>query len=92
MSLSGGSLILAAGLVITTSTPFPGYAVVASGGRAGLAVAGGTIAPGGGAEVGVASWLFQWIGKLSTPSTSGTGRSWLSLRSTGGRIWHWARR
>jgi peptidoglycan/LPS O-acetylase OafA/YrhL len=65
MSLSGVLAILAAGLVFTPLTPFPGYAVVLPAGGAALAVAGGTIAPGGGAEIVLRLGIFQWLGKLS---------------------------
>jgi peptidoglycan/LPS O-acetylase OafA/YrhL len=65
MSLSGMLAILAAGLVFTPMTPFPGYTVVLPAGGAALAVAGGTIAPGGGAEMVLRFSIFQWLGKLS---------------------------
>jgi peptidoglycan/LPS O-acetylase OafA/YrhL len=65
MSLGGVLAILAAGLLFTQLTPFPGYAVVLPAGGAALAVAGGTVAPGGGAEIVLRLGLFQWLGKLS---------------------------
>jgi peptidoglycan/LPS O-acetylase OafA/YrhL len=65
MSLGGVLSILVAGLVFTTSTPFPGYAVVLPAGGAALTVAGGTIAPGSGAEIVLRLGVFQWLGKLS---------------------------
>ena len=65
MSWTGVLAILATALLFTSSTPFPGYAVILPVGSAALAVAGGTIAPGGGAEIILRLGLFQWIGKLS---------------------------
>jgi peptidoglycan/LPS O-acetylase OafA/YrhL len=65
MSLGGVLAILAAALMFTPLTSFPGYAAVLPAGGAALAVAGGTIAPGAGAEVVLRAGVFQWIGRLS---------------------------
>lgn len=65
LSVGGVLAILAAALTFTTLTPFPGYAVVLPAGGTALAVAGGTIAPGEGAETVLRWGIFQWIGKLS---------------------------
>ncbi len=65
MSVGGVVAILVAGMAFTPLTPFPGSAVILPAGGAALAVAGGTIAPGGGAEILLRRGIFQWIGKLS---------------------------
>jgi peptidoglycan/LPS O-acetylase OafA/YrhL len=65
MSVCGLVAILAAGLTFTSFTAFPGYAAVLPVDGTALVVAGGTIAPGGGAERILRFGLFQWLGKLS---------------------------
>jgi hypothetical protein len=65
MSLVGITMVVAAGLLFDASTPFPGYAVALPVMGTVLAVAGGTAAPGRGAELVLRLSPFQWIGKLS---------------------------
>lgn len=65
MSLSGVAAIAIAAVHFDEYTHFPGSAAVLPIGGALLAVAGGTIAPGRGAERLLALAPFQWIGKLS---------------------------
>lgn len=65
LCLAGVLAILAAALLLTPSTPFPGYAVALPAGGAALAIAGGTMAPGTGAETVLRLGPFQWLGRLS---------------------------
>jgi peptidoglycan/LPS O-acetylase OafA/YrhL len=65
LSLAGVAMIVASGLVFDDATPFPGYAVALPVLGTALAVAGGTCAPGGGAEVLLRLAPVQWLGKLS---------------------------
>ncbi len=65
MSWAGVATILAASMLLDSTTQFPGYAVTLPVLGTVLAVAGGTIASGGGAETILGTWPFQWIGKLS---------------------------
>lgn len=65
LSWSGIAMVLAAAVLFEATTAFPGYAVALPVTGTVLAVAGGTIAPGGGAELLLKQWPFQWLGKLS---------------------------
>ncbi|HVL23598.1 MAG TPA: acyltransferase family protein [Thermomicrobiales bacterium] len=65
MSWLGVALIGVSAFVIGPTTPFPGLAALAPVLGTALAIAGGTTAPGGGAEVVLKRWPLQWLGKLS---------------------------
>jgi peptidoglycan/LPS O-acetylase OafA/YrhL len=65
MSVIGVAAIMASGLLFNDATPFPGYAAALPVAGAALAVAGGTCAPGLGAEVLLRLRPFQWLGMLS---------------------------
>jgi peptidoglycan/LPS O-acetylase OafA/YrhL len=65
MSLLGVAMIAVSALLFNDLTSFPGYAVILPVVGAALAVAGGTSAPGGGAEALLSLRPFQWLGKLS---------------------------
>jgi peptidoglycan/LPS O-acetylase OafA/YrhL len=65
MSWCGIGIIVAAGVVFDATTRFPGDAVALPVAGTVLAVAGGTIAPGTGAELMLKQPPVQWIGKLS---------------------------
>ena len=65
MSWAGVATILVASVVFDSTTQFPGFAVALPVAGSVLAVAGGTVAPGSGAESILRTWPFQWIGKLS---------------------------
>ncbi len=65
LSWTGLAGIVAIALWYTPETMFPGLAVVLPVGASVALVAGGTIAPGGGAELLLKQLPFQWLGKLS---------------------------
>jgi peptidoglycan/LPS O-acetylase OafA/YrhL len=65
LSWAGLATILVVGVTYTTATPFPGIAVVLPVLATVAMVAGGTIAPEGGAEIILRRAPFQWLGKLS---------------------------
>jgi peptidoglycan/LPS O-acetylase OafA/YrhL len=65
MSLVGVAMIVTAALRFDEFTPFPGSAALLPIGGAVLAVAGGCVAPGGGAEWLLGSAPLQWLGKRS---------------------------
>jgi peptidoglycan/LPS O-acetylase OafA/YrhL len=65
MSWGGIAVIVATAFRFDAATPFPGHAVAIPVVGTVLAVGGGTIAPGGGAETILKLVPFQWIGKLS---------------------------
>ncbi len=65
MSWGGIAVIIATAFVFDAATPFPGNAVAIPVIGTVLAVGGGTIAPGKGAETILRMFPFQWIGKLS---------------------------
>jgi peptidoglycan/LPS O-acetylase OafA/YrhL len=64
-SWAGVALILWAAVTFDAHTVFPGAAIAVPVAGALLAVAGGSIAPGGGAEVLLARSPMQWTGKMS---------------------------
>jgi peptidoglycan/LPS O-acetylase OafA/YrhL len=72
-SIAGLVAILAAALLFNENTPFPGYAVALPVVGSAAAIAGGTIAPGAGAEWLLGQPLFQWLGR----------------RSYSFYLWHW---
>jgi peptidoglycan/LPS O-acetylase OafA/YrhL len=65
LSWIGVLAIIATGFLFEATTPFPGSAVALPVLATILAVAGGTIARGGGAELVLKQQPVQWIGKLS---------------------------
>ena len=65
LSWAGLLGIIGIALWYTPTTVFPGLAVVLPVGASVALVAGGTIAPGGGAELLLKQLPFQWLGKLS---------------------------
>ncbi len=65
MSWIGVAAIIATGFLFTSTTPFPSYEVALPVLATVLAVGGGTIAQGGGAEILLKQRPFQWFGKLS---------------------------
>jgi peptidoglycan/LPS O-acetylase OafA/YrhL len=65
LSWAGLAGIVGVALWYTPTTMFPGLAVVLPVGASLALVAGGTIAPGGGAEVILKQVPLQWLGKLS---------------------------
>ncbi|MFL5758945.1 MAG: acyltransferase family protein [Thermomicrobiales bacterium] len=65
ISWVGVVTIVATSFLFTSTTPFPGDAVALPVLATAFAVAGGTIARGGGAELVLKQRPFQWIGKLS---------------------------
>ncbi len=64
-SWAGIAIVLYAAVTFDAQTVFPGAAIAVPVGGALLAVAGGSIAPGGGAEVLLGRAPMQWVGKLS---------------------------
>lgn len=64
-SWAGLAIIVGAAVVFDAHTVFPGIAMTIPVAGALLAVAGGSIAPGGGAETLLAQRPFQWTGKIS---------------------------
>jgi len=65
MSWSGVAIIVATGFLYDPTTTFPGAAIALPVMGAVLAVAGGTVAPEGGAETILKRAPLQWVGKLS---------------------------
>jgi peptidoglycan/LPS O-acetylase OafA/YrhL len=65
MSWGGVAIIIVTAFVFDAATQFPGKAVAIPVIGTVLAVGGGTIAPGGGAETILKVFPFQWIGRLS---------------------------
>jgi peptidoglycan/LPS O-acetylase OafA/YrhL len=57
--------ILLAALTFTSTTAFPGYAIMLPVLGTVLVIAGGSLAPGGGAEQILCRAPFQWLGRLS---------------------------
>ncbi|MGI5243878.1 acyltransferase family protein [Dactylosporangium sp. CA-139066] len=69
----GLAAVVAAALLFTDKTPFPGYAAALPVGGAGLIIAGGCAAAAGGVVAVLRLAPLQWLGKLSY--------SWY--------LWHW---
>ncbi len=65
MSWIGLVSVISSAFLLNGDTSFPGYAAALPVLGTALAVAGGTVKPGGGAEVLLARAPFQWLGKLS---------------------------
>jgi peptidoglycan/LPS O-acetylase OafA/YrhL len=73
MSWGGVAGIIGSAFLFNDATAFPGFAAALPVVATALVVAGGTVRPGGGAEVILGRRPFQWLGKLSY--------SWY--------LWHW---